>query len=406
MAVAAAERPVAPSVWRSGPRATQSARAVAFLALIFTRLPILIVGILAVSFVGTQPPPVAEALWRVSPQELPNLLARWDTYYYHSIAATGYAWNPAVFQHENVVFFPLYPLLMRWGGAVIGGHPLVAGLVISLVAFTGAIALLYQLASAEIGPDRAWRAILLLVTFPYALFFSVVYTESLFLLLSVGAFYAMRRGRLTLTALAGLAIGLTRPNGFWLSVPLAILAWTPEPLGRPGHNETRPNVRRGLALAAACAPLIGVVLFSTYLHIRFEDALAWVHGQRAWGVPLLGRPHAPDPAPLPWQARTNTIADIVTWTGNIIAFGTAALAIRPVARRFGAAYAFWIGINIFPPVAAHLFLSLGRFTSVLFPVFFWLAIRIPRRRVTPMAIAFAACQMVLAGWFFLWKPVV
>ncbi|HEV3057423.1 MAG TPA: mannosyltransferase family protein [Vicinamibacterales bacterium] len=403
MAVAAAERPVARSAWRSSPRSTQSARLVAFLALIFTRLPILIVGILAVTLVGTERPPVAEALWRVSPQELPNLLARWDTYYYHSIAATGYAWNPAVFEHDNVVFFPLYPLLMRWGGAIIGGHPLIAGLLISLAAFTGAIALLYQLAADEIGPDAAWRAILLLVTFPYALFFSVVYTESLFLLLSVGAFYAMRRGWLIPAALAGLAIGLTRPNGFWLSVPLVILAWTEEP---PGGNEaTRPNPRRGLALAAACTPLIGVALYSAYLQIRFDDALAWVHGQRAWGVPLLGQASAPDPPPLPWQVRDG-FEEILTWAGNIIAFGTAVLAIRPVARRFGAAYAFWIGINIFPPVAAHLFLSLGRFTSVLFPVFFWLALQIPRRRVMPTAIAFGACQMVLAGWFFLWKPVV
>jgi hypothetical protein len=212
----------------------------------------------------------------------------------------------------------------------------------------------------------------------------------------------MRRGRLTLAALAGLAIGLTRPNGFWLSVPLAILAWTPRPTG---HDDSASAGRRGLALAAACTPLIGVVLYSTYLHIRFDDALAWVHGQRAWGVPLLGRSSAPDPPELPWQVH-NGIEEILTWVGNIIAFGAAALAIRPVARRFGAAYGFWIGINIFPPVAAHLFLSLGRFTAVLFPLFFWLAVRIPRRRVIPMAIAFAAGQVVLAGWFFLWKPVV
>jgi hypothetical protein len=401
MAVAAAERPVTPSARLSGPRSMQSAPAAAFMALIFTRLPILMVGVLAVSLVGTRPPPVAEALWRVAPQELPNLLARWDTYYYHSIATTGYAWNAAIFHHDNVVFFPLYPLLMWWGGAIIGGHPLVAGLLISLGAFTAAIALLYQLAAAEIGPEFAWRAILLLVTFPYALFFSAVYTESLFLLLSVGAFYAMRRGRLTLTALAGLAIGLTRPNGFWLSVPLAILAWTQN----PGRDDSASNRRRRLALAAACTPLIGVALYSTYLHIRFDDALAWVHGQRAWGVPLLGKASAPDPTELPWQVHSG-IEEIITWVGNIIAFGIAALAIRPVARRFGTAYAFWIGINIVPPVAAHLFLSLGRFTSVLFPVFFWLAVRIPRRRVVPIAIAFAAGQVVLAGWFFLWKPVV
>ena len=56
------------------------------------------------------------------------MLARWDTAFYHSIATAGYRWDPDVFQHDNIVFFPLYPLLMRWGGALLGGHPLLAGL--------------------------------------------------------------------------------------------------------------------------------------------------------------------------------------------------------------------------------------------------------------------------------------
>ncbi len=92
------------------------------------------------------------------------------------------------------MFFPLYPLLMRWGGAALGGHPLLAGLIVSLAAFAGALVLLYRLARLELGEDYAWRVVLLISTFPYALYFSAVYTESLFLLLSVGAFYAMRRG--------------------------------------------------------------------------------------------------------------------------------------------------------------------------------------------------------------------
>jgi hypothetical protein len=401
MAVSAAERPTTTRPTQSRPRFAWSTPRVALSALVFTRLPVLIVGMLAVSLVGTDPPPVAEALWRVKQQELPNLLARWDTYYYQSIAVTGYAWDPNIFRHDNVVFFPLYPLLMRWGGAMIGGHPLLAGLAVSLTAFTAAIALLHQLAVAEMGPDLAQRVVLLFVTFPFALFFSTVYTESLFLLLTVGAFCAMRRGRLTLTALCGLAVGLTRPNGFWLSLPLAILAWTRNPSG----DGERAGGRRTIGLAAACAPIVGVALYSAYLHVRFDDALAWVHGQRAWGVPLLGRASAPDPTPLPWQVHYG-VEEIVTWVGNIIAFGVAAWAIRPVARRFGAAYAIWIGVNIFPPVATHLFLSLGRFTSVLFPVFFWAAVKISRRRVVPVAVAFAAAQVLLACWFFLWKPVV
>ena len=96
----------------------------------------------------------------------------------------------------------------------------------SLTAFTAAIALLYRLAlSSTSGADYAWRAILLLAAFPYAVFTRRLYTESLFLPLSVATFYAMRRRRLTMVALAGPAAGLTPSQ--WLlviAVPLALLA--------------------------------------------------------------------------------------------------------------------------------------------------------------------------------------
>src|SRR5207248_1653566 len=153
--------------------------------------------------------------------------------------------------------------------------------------------------------------------------------------LTVGAFYAMRRRYLLLAALAGLAAGLTRPNGFWLAVPLLWLA-TRGAEGRGGRGG-----RGGPAILAARAPLAGVAIFSAYLSVRV-----------------------------------------------------------------GAAYGLWIAINIFPPVAAHLFISLGRFTSVQFPLFFWLVLVVSRQRVAWLAAVFAVCQAILAVCFFLWRPVV
>jgi hypothetical protein len=357
-----------------------------------TRLPVLLAGVVVVTMIGTTPPPAAEALWRVSANEVANLLARWDTAFYYSIATSGYQWDPGTFSHQNVVFFPLYPLLMRWGGVLLGGHPLLAGLIVSLLAFAGSVAVLHRLAVLEIGEEPARTAVILLSTFPYALFFSVVYTESLFLLVTVGAFYAMRRGHIGAVAACGAAAGLVRPNGFWLALPLACLAYR----GRP---------HKLAAFAAASTPLIGAALFSGYLFLRFGEALAWVHGQAAWGAVLLGRWPAPDPTRLPGEP-TIKVTEVITWIGNIGAFAVAAAAIVPVWRRFGAAYATWIAVTIFPPVPMHLFISLGRFTAVLFPVFFWMALRIPRSRVPRVAAAFAGGQLVLAVWFFLWRPVV
>lgn len=377
---------------------------VAAIAVLGTRVPVLVLGVLAVTIVGTVPAPQGEALWRVAADELTNMLARWDTFYYFTIATDGYSWNPAVFSHQNVVFFPLYPMLMRAGGMLLGGHPLIAGLLVSLAAFAGALVLLYKLAALELGDDHAWPVILLIATFPYAVFYSVVYTESLFLLLTVGAFYAMRRGRLGWVAVCGLAAGVARPNGFWLALPLVCLALWPPDRHDPGAlARRRPNLR--LALAASCVPLVGIAMFSTYLQYRFGDALAWMHGQAAWGMPLLGRPSAPDPGKVPGQPSI-TVAEVVVYAGDVVAFFWAASAIWPIVKRFGLAYGAWIAVTIFPPVVAHLFMSLGRFTSVMFPLFFLLAIRIPRHRLPVVAALFAIGQALFAVWFFLWRPVI
>jgi hypothetical protein len=364
-----------------------------------TRLPVLLIGAAAVLVVGTVPPPNSSALWRVSPNEVANLLARWDTFWYHSIAVGGYHWDPAAFRHQNIVFFPLYPLLMRWIGLAIGGHPMIAGLAISLLSFTAAIAILYRLAALDLGESTARTAVLLISTFPFAFYYSAVYTESLFLFLAAAAFYACRRGQFVWAALAGLAAGLTRPNGCWLAVSLFIVVFT-------GAREgtARPRSRRTvIACLMALAPIAGMATYSAYLFFRFGDPLAWMHGQAAWGIPLAGKPHAIEPGEFGNVDMTTT--DVLTWTLNIAVFIVALVGARPMWQRFGAAYTSFVFLTLVPPVATHLFMSSGRFAAPLFPLFFWLAAVIPVKQVPRVIAAFAAGQAVLAVLFFLWRPV-
>ncbi|HEY7292857.1 MAG TPA: glycosyltransferase family 39 protein [Vicinamibacterales bacterium] len=375
----------------------RDSRRIALLALVATRVPVLIVGALAVMVVGTWPAPVAAGLWRVSSNEILNLLARWDSFWYYSIATVGYHWDPTVFRHENVVFFPLYPLLMRWGSGFAGGSPLLAGLTVSLVSFTIAIAILYRLACEDLGADRARAGILLLATYPFALFYSTVYTESLFLMLAAAVFYAMRRDHLFIAAICGLAAGLTRPNGFWLGVPMLLIV--------ASRRRDVPTGRLVAGIAASAMPFLGVLAYSGYLRSHFGDGLAWVHGQAAWGLQALLRPGAKDEVPYPWPWSAE-FTDVMNWIFNIGAFAIAACSLMPIFRRFGAPYAVWIALNIFPPVATHLFMSLGRFTAVLFPVFFWLATIVPRSRLVQVAACFAALQLGFATLFFLWRPIV
>ena len=77
-------------------------------------------------------------------------------------------------------------------GFASAGVALVAAFAVSLAAFAGALYLLHRLTELELGREYALPTILLLSVFPGAVFFGIPYSESIFLLVSVGAFYAAR----------------------------------------------------------------------------------------------------------------------------------------------------------------------------------------------------------------------
>ena len=75
----------------------------------------------------------------------------------------------------------------------------------------------------------------------------------------------------------------------------------------------------------------------------------------------------------------------------------------PVARRLGLAYAVFILINILPPLAAGGMLSLGRFSSVMFPAFIWCAAAIPVRHRSAWLATFMGLQALNATLFYTWR---
>ncbi len=151
-------------------------------------------------------------------------------------------------------------------------------------------------------PSRATRsatsarpsALWLVAAYPFALFFGAIYTESLYLLAALGAFHHFRRREFVRAGLWGLVIGLTRPNGGLLTVPLALLAlspWLPRAIagGRDRQSGVLPGARRRLRSrrrprwppAATCA--IGTLLYSTFIWGMTGNPIAWASGHAAWG---------------------------------------------------------------------------------------------------------------------------
>lgn len=345
--------------------------------------------------------------------------ARWDSVWYLTIAERGYGTEQ---EHAQAAFYPLYPLLMRVLGWVVGS-PLVAGILISLACFLVALALLHQLAAQELGARDARGTVLLVAFFPTAFFFSAVYSESLFLLVSVGAFLAARNGRWAWAgALGGLA-ALTRNSGVLLLVPLALLflygpradraalaAVRGPARWRPRHPLT-PQV-----LWLALVPL-GLGLYLGWCAVALGDPFAPYHAQALWlrhfeplgaltgGVraAVLGLRQLVHGSPTPRYFDEN-LGDPFLVAGDslmlvgFLAFALVACvgALRRLPIAYGAYAAVALAMTLSYPLDAQPLMSLPRYIVVLFPLHMWLARWAGQRGGVERAVAVSA---VLLGLF-------
>jgi hypothetical protein len=162
---------------------------------------------------------------------------------------------------------------MRWLGHICGG-PFIAGILISNLALVVSCVAFYRIVETEHGTDTALRAVRFLLLFPTAFILSGVFSEALFLALTLLAFYFLQRERFLLAALAGFASALTRSPGALLAVPLALQYAL---RCRELKQQPRP--------AAALLLLVpgGLVAFSVFNYALTGDMFAFARIQGSWG---------------------------------------------------------------------------------------------------------------------------
>jgi hypothetical protein len=198
------------------------------------------------------PDPTFRPYAGVEPEKNPLLepWQRWDTLYYQAIAERGYnAFESSVFAP------PLYPMLMRWIGDVVGGDTLLAGIIISNLGYLAALIYFFRLTRMESDDRQARYATLYLAMFPTAFFYFAAYAESLFLLASVAAIYHVRRREWLLAGIWGFLAPLARVQGLALAPALAyevIRTW---------RDSGMPRARAILGLALAG---VGAIAFPLY----------------------------------------------------------------------------------------------------------------------------------------------
>lgn len=339
-----------------------------------SRLIVFIVAYLAVAFLGHTMTADAYHLRGTENVWLDVFGSRWDTGFYVSIVEEGYRYEGVPL--PSVAFFPLLPLLMRVV-ALFVGDAVVAGLLVVNSALLLASLVFYRLVALTHGQALAERALWYLLIFPTAFFGSAIYSESLFLLLSVGALYSARRGRWGLSAVMAFAAGLTRLVGL-IVAPMLALEW----LRQRGYAQEdlpqsvdRTALWQG-AVAMLAAPA-GLLAYMAYLWRAFGDPLAFAHASRAWdrtprlpGQTVAALLQAP---PEGWLQglRAGTVPLNGWFDLAIVLFFLAAAFWLLYRRRWVEGAFVWFGVML--PMSSGLLMSQRRYVWVLFPVYVLLA---------------------------------
>ncbi|BCL80528.1 hypothetical protein ccbrp13_29930 [Ktedonobacteria bacterium brp13] len=189
-----------------------------------SRLVILVITFLGVSLL---PMSGSNSSCLANPSNCIRAWMHFDVFSYIYIAMHGYDAERAT------VFFPLWPLLLHSLGFLAGGSDVnfyLIGMVLANLFFYLALVVLYLLTANLFEQGVAQKALLYLAFAPYALFFFIGYTESLFLLLCLTTFLFLQRGlqygvaiNWWLAGLCGLLASLTRSQGFLLTVPFILV---------------------------------------------------------------------------------------------------------------------------------------------------------------------------------------
>lgn len=287
----------------------------------------------------------------------------WDSTWFLDVAENGYHFA-RLGGSNNVVFLPLYPLLVRM--ASVGG--LISfkssGYAVSLGCLWVACVWLWRTVAREWGDPRlAGQAVAFLLFSPVSFFFSSIYSEALFLPLAIGCIASARRQRWWLAGLLGALAAGTRLVGVFLVIPILwefLVSLRPVPRDR--------WLSRWPQFVACGLPVAGLAVYFLLMWVRLGDPLMYFRGQSYWGRHFT------------WWWGTfanNSFAGqpmfYRIWFAAAVLSAFGLLALGPWLR-IPTSYLLWALAMEFICVSSRSVEALPRYFSVIFPLYVVLAL--------------------------------
>ncbi|WP_440223294.1 hypothetical protein ACQQ2N_19780 [Dokdonella sp. MW10] len=285
---------------------------------------------------------------------LRDISRRNDAGWYWSIAEGGYEKRPfSDDKSANWAFFPGNPLLMSLASKF-ANDKLSTTIVINNLLFLislysiGCLASLYGLNNQSIK-----MAIFATAFFPTSYFFSLPWSESLFLFLSLACALAIKRKAWIYVAIFGYACAMTRFSGLFMVIYAAT-----EIIRSEDARKIKPWI-------ATCFIPLGLATFMGMLWHASGNPLAFSDIQTAWGRELSIPFRAIGIVILiPWEIA-------VDWNVrplNLAALAIAVVAIAKLRSKNMHGMMFYVLLSALAPLMTGTLVSYSRYMSTLFPI--------------------------------------
>lgn len=277
---------------------------------------------------------------------------RWDGDHYIEIAKNGYVTSGE--QALFIVFYPLYPLLIKLIALVLGNFQLSA-ILISLIFSLVASVLLYEVALLDFDVKVGEKSVVLLNLFPTSYFLQASYTESLFLSLTLLSYFLFRTRKTLISGIFGTLSSLTRVNGLLL-IPFIFFE--------------KGRIKEKIALSTLT--IIGFLIYLFINFINFHDAFYFTrplysnwykHFEWPWISFIQG---------INGIRSINNTTDFVYMFEYVFIVFTLILGVLTFLK-LKKSYGVYILLNLILATSTSFILSIPRYVLVLFPIYILLA---------------------------------
>ena len=278
-------------------------------------------------------------------------LKNWDGGHYIGIAQNGYS------EKFQYAFFPLYPITINLLNNFVGNY-LLSAVLISIISTFFGLQLLYKLMSLDFDRKIADKVIAGILIFPTSFYFLTAYSEGLFFLLTIAAFYFLRTRKLFWAVVFASLASATRLSGLAVVLGLIIEVYLTE-----GINKKNWYI--------LLSPL-GFLIYCYFLYTNTGDPFYFITAENHWlrslSIPGLGF----------WETLKSIFTpqfiekNITAVTDLIFSIFGLGMVIRAF-RFLPISYCLFAFISVALPLFTPSLSSIPRFLLPVFPIFILLA---------------------------------